>query len=79
MKSFFATVALVSLAAADFNDDQWAYEATDSIYSTTSQGADWDNGTCASGTSQSPINLTTDGASNNDVVAVAWTADGTDP
>jgi len=29
------------LAAADFNDDQWAYEATDSIYSTTSQGADW--------------------------------------
>jgi len=51
MKSFFATVALVSLAAADFNDDQWAYEATDSIYSTTSQGADWDNGTCASGTS----------------------------
>jgi len=41
MRSFFATVALVSLAAADFNSDQWAYEATDSIYSTTSQGADW--------------------------------------
>ena len=75
----FATVALVSFAAAqtEFDQAQWAYEASDSIYSTTSQGADWDNGTCATGTSQSPINLTTDGASNNDVVAVTWTADDT--
>ena len=53
MRSFFATVALVSLAAAQtaFDEEQWAYEASDSIYSTTSQGADWDNGTCATGTS----------------------------
>ena len=81
MRSFFATVALVSLAAAQtaFDEEQWAYEASDSIYSTTSQGADWDNGTCATGTSQSPIDLTTAGASNNDVVAVSWTADDTAP
>ena len=52
MRSFFATVALVSLAAADttaFDIEQWAYEATDSVYSTTNQGADWDNGSCGSG------------------------------
>ena len=82
MRSFFATVALVSLAAAQsaYDQEQWAYEATDSVYSTTNQGADWDNGSCASGTSQSPINITTDGAEDSGIIMrVAWTAASTDP
>ena len=74
MRSFFATVALVSLAAAQtaFDVEAWAYQATDSVYSTTNQGADWDNGICDSGMYQSPINLTTDGAENSAQVTTTW-------